>query len=247
MKIVYHEDYCKVYSSDPAAQPGRIESIYNELKGIFEFIKPDPATEEDLRLVHSDEHIKNVKVLGLAYEIAILAVGGAIKAAELAFMGEPSFALIRPPGHHASRDSAWGFCYFNNIAIAIEWLRRRRMINSALIIDIDLHYGDGTANIFKDVPTVSYFHLAYDDSIRALSDYLNGKRGYDIIAVSAGFDRHIDDWGGMWRTEDYEEIGRLIKLYAEKECKGRRFAILEGGYNLQVLGKNVKALLKGME
>ncbi|MDW8045201.1 MAG: histone deacetylase family protein [Nitrososphaerota archaeon] len=247
MKIVYHEDYCKVYSSDPAAQPGRIESIYNELKGIFEFIKPDPATEEDLRLVHSDEHIKNVKVLGLAYEIAILAVGGAIKAAELAFMGEPSFALIRPPGHHASRDSAWGFCYFNNIAIAIEWLRRRRMINSALIIDIDLHYGDGTANIFKDVPMVSYLHLTYDDSIRALSDYLNGKRGYDIIAVSAGFDRHIDDWGGMWRTEDYEEIGRLIKLYAKKECKGRRFAILEGGYNLQVLGKNVKALLKGME
>ncbi|MEM2750189.1 MAG: hypothetical protein QXH53_00740 [Nitrososphaerales archaeon] len=247
MKIIYHEDYCKVYSQDPAAQPGRIESIYNELKGSYEFIKPESALEDDLRLVHSEDHIKSIKALGLIYEIAKLAVGGAIKTAELAINNEPSFGLIRPPGHHASQDSSWGFCFFNNIAIAIEKLRRKHAIREALIIDIDLHYGDGTDNIFANIPTVSYYHLPYNNSIEALSKYLNEKNNYDIIAISAGFDRHVNDWGGMWKTEDYEEIGKLVKFHSERVCKGRRFAILEGGYNLQVLGKNVKAFLKGME
>ena len=122
MKVVYHERYREVYSSDPASQPGRIESIYNELYDQFEFVKPEPARERDLLLVHGKSHVEYIKVNPLLYEIASLAVGGAIKASEIALTGEPAFGLIRPPGHHASPNSSWGFCYFNNIAISIEKL-----------------------------------------------------------------------------------------------------------------------------
>jgi len=249
MKVVYHERFREVYSSDPAATPGRIESIYDELHGCFDFVKPQPADEEDLRLIHGEGHINWVKRHQLTYEIAVLAVGGAIKAAELAIEGEPAFGLIRPPGHHASRDSSWGFCYFNNIAISVERLRRENKVAKAFIVDIDLHYRDGTANIFSGVPQVSYFHVegrSREEYLDSLVGRLATVKDCDVIAVSAGFDRHENDWGGLLKTEDYETIGKMIRDCAEKVCQGRRYAVLEGGYNHKVLGKNVKSLLLGM-
>jgi len=65
--------------------------------------------------------------------------------------------------------------------------------------------------------------------------------------VSAGFDRHVDDWGGELITEDYHTIGELTKAASARVCQGRRFAVLEGGYNHSVLGKNVKAFIEGFE
>jgi len=179
-----------------------------------------------------------------------LAVGGAIKASEIALEDKPAFGLIRPPGHHASPNSSWGFCYFNNVAISIEKLRRLGKIDGAVIVDIDLHYGDGTANVFQGVSEVAYFHpdawnrLAFLDEI---SRFLAARKDkIDIVAVSAGFDRHEQDWGGMLKTEDYRVIGRMIREFAERLCSGRRYAVLEGGYNHAVFGKNVRALLEGM-
>lgn len=113
-----------------------------------------------------------------------------------------------------------------------------------------MHYGDGTANIFASNPEVSYYHMpggAREEQLEKLSDYLAGKNGYDILALSAGFDKHEKDWGGILETRNYEEIGKMIRDCTERECHGRRYAVLEGGYNHSVLGKNVKALLKGME
>ncbi|MFX0068996.1 MAG: histone deacetylase family protein [Promethearchaeota archaeon] len=249
LKVVYHERYNEVYSGDPAAAPGRIESIYDVLSSNFEFVKPGPATESDLKLVHTDSHIKQVKRNELTYEIAILAVGGAINASELAMEFEPAFGLIRPPGHHASSSSCWGFCYFNNMAISVERLRVRNKIKKALIVDIDLHFGDGTSNIFRDVSEIDYFHASGangKDFLNDISNYLSKKRNYDLIAVSAGFDRHEDDWGKMLSTEDYSEIGKIMKDFSEEVCEGRRYGVLEGGYNHEVLGKNVKSLLDGM-
>lgn len=248
MKVVYHERYKEVYSGDPAARAGRIESIYDELCGRFEFIKPVPANEGYLRLVHTQSHIDSIKRRKL-YGNALLAVGGAIKASELAMEGEPAFGLIRPPGHHASPSSCWGFCFFNNVAISIEKLRKEAKVKRAFIVDIDLHYGDGTANIFVSNPEVSYYHMpagSREEQLKRLSDYLAGKNGYEILALSAGFDRHEEDWGGVLKTRDYQDIGKMIRDFTEKECDGRRYAVLEGGYNHQVLGKNVNALLKGM-
>lgn len=249
MKVVYHEKYKEVYAEDPAAKAGRMESIYSELYRQFQFVEPVPAEEEDLRLVHTQIHIDSIKRRKL-YSNALLAVGGAIKASEIAMENEPAFGLIRPPGHHASPSSCWGFCFFNNIAISIERLREDGKIKKACIVDIDLHYGDGTANTFASKPEVSYYHMpggSREEQLEKLNDYLAPKRDYEILAVSAGFDRHEKDWGGILKTRDYEEIGKIIRDCTERECDGRRYAVLEGGYNHTVLGKNVKAFLEGMK
>ncbi len=250
MYVVYHERYEKIYASDPAASSGRIECIKKELEDSLQFIESSPASEADLRLVHSQSHIDWVKQHGLTYEVAVLAVGGALKASELAMRGERAFGLIRPPGHHASPDSSWGFCYFNNVAIAVEKLKRKGIVKRALIVDIDLHYGDGTANFFASVPEVVYHHVGGSDRENFLGDlkrFLASQEDYDLVAISAGFDRHELDWGGLLKTEDYRTIGENVKDYASEKCGGRAFAVLEGGYNHNVLGKNVKALLLGLE
>jgi len=249
MKVVYDEKYTTVYSSDPAAAPGRIESIYNVLCGHYEFVKPHLASEKDLRLVHWRVHVDYVKRSEILYRVARLAVGGAIKAAELAVQRKPAFGLIRPPGHHASKNSSWGFCYFNNIAISIEKLRQEGKIRKAFIIDIDMHFGDGTANIFANTSDIFYFHPEAsnrEEYLKEISRGLASGREYDIVAVSAGFDRHEQDWGGMLKTEDYFAIGGMVKRFAEKVCEGRRFAVLEGGYNHAVLGRSVGSLLEGL-
>ncbi len=242
MKIVFHPEYLKVYSNDPAASPGRLECIIEELKG-YEFVEPSPASLDDIRLVHTDEYVEEVKREGV-YDIAALAVGGAVKASEIAFK-EPAFALIRPPGHHASPDRGWGFCYFNNVAISVRRLIKRGVIRKAVIVDFDLHFGDGTANTFCTDKNVMYFHMPQDD-IGSLEDFLRSTE-YEIIAVSAGFDKHKMDWGYYLETGDFKTIGMIIKEYAEERCNGRRYAVLEGGYNKSVLGKNVKAFIKGFE
>ena len=72
------------------------------------------------------------------------------------------------------------------------------------------------------------------------------EKDYSILAISAGFDRHVDDWGRLLTTDDYRTIGRLSKEAAQKNCQGRRFAVLEGGYNQSVLGKNVRAFMDGL-
>ncbi len=243
MKIVFHPEYLKVYTSDPAASAGRLECILDEIKHEYEFVTPKPAELEDILLVHTPFYVEEVKAEGL-YDIAALAVGGAILASQIAFE-EPAFALIRPPGHHASPDRGWGFCYFNNIAISVRKLMKEGLIRRAIIIDFDLHFGDGTANTFCTDKNVIYHHMPQDD-INSIEDILKSVE-YDIIAVSAGFDKHKMDWGYYLETEDYKTIGKIIKEYAEEMCFGRRYAVLEGGYNQEVLGKNVKAFLKGFE
>lgn len=243
MKVIFSPRFYEVYSHEPAAEPGRMEAIVRELKG-YEFLEPRMAEEKDILLVHTKRHFEDIKKDKKVFELAMLAVSGAITAAEISFK-EPSFALIRPPGHHASPDSAWGFCYFNNIAIAVKKLLVEGRIAKAVIVDFDLHFGDGTANTFRDEPRVKYHHMS-GRSIEGIAEFLE-KHDYDVIAVSAGFDRHVDDWGGLLETKDYTEIGKILKEYSEEKCDGRRFAALEGGYNHEVLGKNVKAFIVGFD
>jgi acetoin utilization deacetylase AcuC-like enzyme len=246
MKVVYHPGYEEVYASDPAAKAGRMESILKELPPQTEMVTPEPASVEDVRLVHSDWHITDIQRHSHLYQAALLAAGGAIRAAAMAVAGEPTFGLIRPPGHHASPDHCWGFCFFNNMAISIAKLRHEGAARTAVILDIDLHFGDGTDNIFRTVPDVVYFHPGHGDGQgfkESISSFLEGQSG-DIIAVSAGFDRHVEDWGGQLTTGDYRDIGHLVTEFSERTCKGRRYAVLEGGYNHSVLGKNVRALME---
>lgn len=241
MKVIFSPRFYEVYSHEPAAEPGRMEAIVKELRG-YEFLEAKMAEEKDILLVHTKRHFEDVRKDKKVFDLAMLAAGGAIMAGELSFK-EPSFALIRPPGHHASPDSAWGFCYFNNIAIAIKKLLVEGKISKAVIVDFDFHFGDGTANVFKSEPRVKYHHMG-GRSIEGIAEFLE-RHDCDIIAVSAGFDRHVDDWGGLLETDDYREIGKILKEYSERKCEGRRFAVLEGGYNHQVLGKNVSSFLRG--
>lgn len=249
MKVVFHKRFYEVYTSDPAAAKGRMEAIVKALGRAFEFIEPEPAPERDLERVHGRQHIQSVQREPQVYEVGLLAAGGAILAAEMAFEGKPAFGLIRPPGHHASPHSCWGFCYFNNIAIAIKKLLADGKIKSALILDFDLHYGDGTANTFNGSKEVSYFHpegANRQSFLNEIQTSLRTERPFDIIGVSAGFDRHEEDWGGLLKTEDYRQIGQWVKEISLERCQGRRFGVLEGGYNHSVLGRNVKAFLEGL-
>ncbi|MFX1253063.1 MAG: histone deacetylase family protein [Promethearchaeota archaeon] len=249
MKIIFHEQYNRVYTSDPAASEGRMEAIVRELKG-FNFVEPAPAPDKDILLVHTDNHLARIKINELVYSTALLAAGGAILASDIGFSGEPAFALIRPPGHHASPDSCWGFCYFNNVAIAIKKLLNDGKIKKAAIYDFDLHFGDGTSNIFSRSKNVIYHHgdgYTSQDFIEDLTDFLKRLSDIEILGVSAGFDRHEDDWGRLLTTEDYRTIGKITKEYTEQHCHGRRFAVLEGGYNHDVLGKNVKSFIEGFK
>ncbi|MGQ9640724.1 MAG: histone deacetylase family protein [Candidatus Bathycorpusculaceae bacterium] len=241
MNIIFHRNYFNVYSSDPATAPGRIESIMKELNA-FKVVEPEVATDGDVALVHGKSHIEYIESMPIIYEVALLGVGGAVKASEIAMEGEPAFGVIRPPGHHASQNSCWGFCYFNNVAVSIE------RIAKAIILDIDLHYGDGTANIFSGSPNVLYHHIAdgsRENFFEDLKECLGSVSSCDIVAVSAGFDRHERDWGGVLSTDDYFQTADIIKNFAQRVCGGRRYAVLEGGYNHKVLGKNVKAFIEG--
>lgn len=248
MKIVFHEQFLETYTADPAASPGRLDHALDRLQKHFSFVTPSPCSEEDVLLVHTSSHLENVRRDKAVFDMALLAAGATIKASQLAMADENSFALCRPPGHHASPSSCWGFCYFNNVAIAVERLLRAQEINRALIVDFDLHYGDGTNNIFAGSPQVHYWHVRGESGsslVESIRDYLERVEA-DIVAVSAGFDRHVNDWGGMFKTEDYRAMGKELGVFAREHCQGRLFAALEGGYNAHSLGESALAFCQGV-
>ncbi|MCF8110555.1 MAG: histone deacetylase family protein [Desulfobacteraceae bacterium] len=245
MKVIFDEYFYRVYSSDPASAPGRIEAIADALPSHAEIVQPEEAPEEQIRLAHTDAHIRTIKNQGL-YDISALAAGGAILSARTG-LKEPAFGLIRPPGHHASADSAWGFCFFNNMAIALLALKQEKLIETALVLDIDLHFGDGTVNILGGLDWVRIYNPAKNSREKYMEE-VEGillENRSDIIGISAGFDNHMQDWGGLLATTDYYHIGLMAKQAAAK-AGGGCFAILEGGYNHSVLGKNASSLINGM-
>jgi len=255
MKIIFHNKYYNSrYANDPAAASGRLEGIMNFIstKGDeYEIISPEPAKEEDILRAHTKSHYDLINNDPLLFELSSLAAGGAILSAQEAYKGNPSFAVIRPPGHHASGNSCWGFCFFNNMSVSLLKLFSEKKINSAFILDFDLHYGDGNVNILEKRKDNFKVHICNPDA-RNSSDYMDEVESYmkslkniDIFAASAGFDQGINDWGGLLNAEDYTLLGSLMKKYSLKLCKGRRFAIFEGGYYHNDLGKHVDAFCNG--
>ncbi len=178
--VVKDERYLK---HDPGAyhpeSPRRLEVIYEMLKqedmaGNFSNITPEPAQEEHLLWVHSDSLVKIVaSTAGKpsysldpdtstspgSYEAALLAAGGTCKAISMVMDGtlDNAFALIRPPGHHAEKNRAMGFCLFNNVAVGARYAQEICGAERVVIIDWDLHHGNGTQHIFEHDPSVLYF------------------------------------------------------------------------------------------
>lgn len=245
MKVVWGEKFIDSYAMDPAAASGRMEAIVDVIRDRVSFVEAKPASEEDIAACHTRRHIARIREIGI-YDIAALAAGGAIQAAEIGIT-QPCFGLIRPPGHHASADSCWGFCYFNNMAIALERLKKAGKIKTALVLDIDLHFGDGTVNILGDKGYATLANPSSDSPADFIGqvDQALGARAYDMIGISAGFDYAGEDWGRLLAESDYANIGRMVRESARNSGAGF-FAILEGGYNHLVLGHNCMALLEGM-
>ncbi len=179
--MIFHEDFTK---HDPGwghpECPDRLNLTIKFLreKDILrrpeiELFNPDCASEEDLALVHTKKYIDSIKrlskhrgmltsdtpVMEKTFDLAKLSVGGAILAGKVVSKGEVrnSFLLNRPPGHHAGKDYGGGFCYFNNVAIMIESIKHEYGFKKFMILDWDVHHGNGTQDIFYDDPSVLYF------------------------------------------------------------------------------------------
>jgi acetoin utilization deacetylase AcuC-like enzyme len=159
-----------------------------------EIVAPPGATREQLARVHDAAHIDRIaRTAGRAvaldadtytspesYEIALLAAGAAVCAVERAMSGPgiAVLALVRPPGHHAERDRAMGFCLFNNVAVAAAH-GRARGLGRVAIVDYDVHHGNGTQHIFEADPSVLYISTHQ-------FPYYPGTGAADEIGVAAG-------------------------------------------------------------
>lgn len=151
----------------------RIKNLL-EVSGLMDHLvrlRPVRATDADLRLFHTQEHIDRIQELGAGFgadagdttpmghrsdAIARLAVGGAIRAVEAVLTQEVSnaYALVRPPGHHAEADRARGFCLFGNLAVAAKKALKSGLAERIAIVDWDVHHGNGTQAAFYDDPRV---------------------------------------------------------------------------------------------
>jgi len=253
MKIVFHENFLQSdYTSDGASVEGRMEVIMKALKSEknYEVVPPSPASYEDLLLAHSKNHIDGIMQDNKLFEMAKLAAGAAIVAANIAMGEGPVFACIRPPGHHASKDSTWGYCAFCNMGIALLKLKEKNLINSAFVLDFDAHTGDGTINVlseWKEAIILNPMAENSTDYLEIIEDTTAGIKYVDIVAVSAGFDTYKKDLGKKLTTFDFYKIGRILKEFTKRMGHKNRFAILEGGYYLPDLGKNVLAFCQGFD
>jgi acetoin utilization deacetylase AcuC-like enzyme len=159
--------------------PQRLQVIYEMLEkekalSSLLMIAPRRAEENEITLIHTRSYFNEIKATAgkervyldpdtstsaRSFEAALLAAGGLLKAADMVMSGEiqNGFALVRPPGHHAEASQARGFCIFNNVAIAAQYLIQNHGLKRILIVDWDLHHGNGTQNSFYSLRDVLYF------------------------------------------------------------------------------------------
>ena len=178
--IVRDERYIEHITDDYHPEnPNRLRSIYGmlqqgDMEGFLTEIPPRLATREELEMVHLPSYVDLIASTAgqparrldpdtvaspKSYEAACLAVGGVMEAIEAVLQGKVDnvFGLVRPPGHHAERNRAMGFCIFNNIAVGAKYAMKTHGIERVLIIDWDVHHGNGTQNTFYEDPKVLYF------------------------------------------------------------------------------------------
>ncbi|MDJ0622770.1 MAG: histone deacetylase [Desulfocapsaceae bacterium] len=140
-------------------------------------IGPEPANQRWIEATHNIHYIMRFEEACIAgfpdfehqdnsicretYDVALLAVGGVLKAIDSMMAGDVdnAFCAVRPPGHHAEQDRALGFCYFNNVAIGARYLQQNYGIKRVGIIDFDVHHGNGTQKIFEDDDSVFYYSI----------------------------------------------------------------------------------------
>jgi acetoin utilization deacetylase AcuC-like enzyme len=281
IKFIYSEVFLKYKEISHPESPERVESIVNYFKkrGKFDFIEPSICKEEDLYLVHTHELVKKIKENDFfdpdcpnipdIFYFASLSCGSAIKASEISIDGYIGFSLGRPPGHHAGKNSVGGFCYFNNMAVAVKKLLLKNY--RVAVLDIDGHHGNGTEEILKGEKNVIYlsihqfpaypgtgkysFENCYNFPVAPFSSSKNYMEKFDkcieiiknfspdIIGISAGFDTYKDDplLNLSLDETDYYLMGKKIGSLGK-----RTFLILEGGYNILKIGNLCYCLVDGI-
>jgi len=174
---VYDPVYLKHDTGTHVENSKRLVAVMNHLEetGLdkrLEHIKPRVATPEEITLVHSPDLVAQIQVMAKkgggwidadtvmsrdSYQVALWAAGGVLAALEVVMDGgNPVFALVRPPGHHATHSKAMGFCLFNNLAIAARQALKKYDLERIVIIDFDVHHGNGTQDSFYEEPRVLY-------------------------------------------------------------------------------------------
>jgi acetoin utilization deacetylase AcuC-like enzyme len=275
MDVVSHSAFAHLHPTGrhPESQ-ARIAVLHER----FDFIACEPATDADVLRCHTPELIELVRTTDgfldadttcttTSYEAAMLAAGAAIEAVR-----RSGFALARPPGHHAERNRAMGFCLFDSIAIAARWAQAELGIERVAIVDWDVHHGNGTEDIVADDSTILYASLhqwpfypgsggPYDQSDTVVNVPLaagTGDAEYfaawtsiesavrrfepELLLISCGFDAHVDD--------PLAELRLSTDAFTEladraMQLAPRVAAVLEGGYNLRTLPSLVEAALTG--
>jgi acetoin utilization deacetylase AcuC-like enzyme len=238
--ITYHEDFGK---NGFSVLKERIRPSFETLmeSGLVDGIdvqvfKPKDAPLRLVEQAHTQTHMQNMQTDPYR-EVALLSAGSVMMAAELVAKGEAksAFAYTGTAGHHASRGSCWGFCYFNDVAITI--LRLRELgLKRFLIVDVDPHFGDGTRDFFgndADVFHINFhsgtgeehdpeknnydigltFGASNDRFLSALKSALELARDFDfqMAFVIFGHDSHQDDYGGFNLTfAAYPKMARMI-------------------------------------
>src|SRR5260370_2545134 len=268
--IIFHDPHCVEYSSPGhPARPHRITRrvpLSTDRHPNWKWREPRPATNDELLRAHSPEHIARIKnpsgdfdldtpAVPKIYHYALKSAGAGIEAARAAFGGESGFVLMRPPGHHATRDRAMGFCYFSNVALAT----LNALENGAervAIWDFDAHHGNGTEAIVANNPRIRFASIhqfpAYpgtgaksfanidnypvasqtphkehvDVAKRALDKLLSFEPS--LILVSAGFDAYARDplVEMTLEREDFVSFGKWLRQIDIPTA-----AVLEGGYS----------------
>jgi len=202
----------------------RIAASWRERGG--RVVEPRAATRDELLRVHDEAYVAAIEAVNgraamldpdtftspESYEVALLAAGAAVQAAEHALdTRETAFALVRPPGHHAERDKAMGFCLFNNVAVAAAAAVARGLARVA-VVDIDVHHGNGTQWMFYADPRVFYVsthqYPFYPGTGAANETGTGAGKGFTLnVPLAAGA-----------RDADYEiaygEIARALDRYA---------------------------------
>jgi len=285
MKIIT-DSRCTAYSS-PAhpEKPARVSRTVERLKAQTDlpisWAEPLPVDEATIERAHSKEHVARVTaavanfdgdtpVYPDIFEHARRSVGGALQAMHSARKGECAFSLLRPPGHHATREHAMGFCYLNSIAIAaLEAMASGT--KKVAVFDFDVHHGNGTEAILQDKPNVVFAsihqHPCYpgtgtedvgnncfnfpiaprtprDEYRKVLTIALERIKKFEpeLIGVSAGFDCYARDPLAQetLEAEDFYRLGELLRKTGIPF-----FSVLEGGYSSD-LPELISAYLKGV-